>query len=141
MVKYYLTWGIGYGSKLTAEKNALYDANISSLKIKGLDKLEIPIEKFIENKEEVEKLKGGVSGIVLKKCIKGEIGVALAFGITSEKIFIGKGKAGSLKKAIGKAVYDVRKLNIEFERIQDLAANAEAKKGEYSCAVVALIIK
>lgn len=138
MAKYYLTWGVGFGSKLLAEKNALRSAKISNVKLKGLDKLELPKGTFTELKK---KLKGNYKGIILKRCVKGETAAALVFGISSNKIYIGKGKAGSLQKAIKKAENELKKLNKDFESTQQLAAFAEAKKGQYSCAVVALIIR
>lgn len=138
MAKYYLTWGVGYGSKLLAEKNALRNAKISNVELIGLKKLELPKGRLIELKKEI---KGKASGIVLKRCVKGEAAVALVFGITADKVYIGKGKAGSLQKAIKKAEYELKKLKKEFEGTQQIAASAEAQKGTYSCAVVALLIK
>jgi len=137
MAKYYLTWGIGYGSKLLAEKNALRNANISGIEITGLKKLEIPKVRLIDLKTE---LKGKASGIILKRCVKGAAAVSLVFGITEDKIYIGKGKAGSLQKAVRKANAEISK-KLKLEGTQQLAASAEAQKGKYSCAVVALIIK
>jgi len=141
MAKYYLTWGVGYGSKLLAEKNALRNANISTIKLKGLDKLEIPKAKFVDDRTAIKKIKGETKGIILKRCVKGEAAVALVFGITADKVYISKGRAGSLQKAINKANYELKKLNIDFEGTQQIAASAEAQKGRYSCAVVALLIR
>jgi len=138
MAKYYLTWGVGYGSKLLAEKNALRKANISKVKIRGLDKLELPRGRFEELKKELD---GEFKGILLKRCVKGETAVALSFGLTKDKIYIGKGRGGSLQKALRKAELELEKLKVDFESKQQLAAHAEAQKGKFSCAVVALLIK
>lgn len=136
MAKYYLTWGVGYGSKLLAEKNALRNAKISQVKLEGLKKLELPKAKFVELKKEISRK---AKGIILKRCVKGEAAVALVFGIAEAKIYIGKGKAGSLQKAIKKAEYEIK--NKKLIGTQQIAASAEAQKKQYSCAVVALIIK
>ena len=137
-MKYYLTWGIGHGSKLLAEKNALRRAKILNVNLKGLEKLEIPKANFIELKKEIT---GQIKGIILKRCAKGASAVALAFGVTAGKIYVGKGRAGSLQKAIKKAEFELKKFNKKFESTQQIAASAEAQKGKYSCAVVALLIK
>ncbi|MBD3262848.1 hypothetical protein GF374_00530 [Candidatus Woesearchaeota archaeon] len=136
--KYYFTWGVGYGSKILAEKNALRNAKISSVDLTGLKKLEVPKGNVVELKKQ---LKGKAKGIVLKKCVKGEAAVALFLGITADKIYIGKGMGRSLQKAVKKAESELKKKKIDFEGTQEIASSAEAKKGEYSCAVVALLIK
>ena len=97
-MKSILTYGIGYGkSRELAEINAQLDARVDKIKIKKLDKLEIPRGDLVESKKELEKLKGEFSGIVLQNCAKSDVFSCLAFGITEDKIFIGKGKAAGNK--------------------------------------------
>jgi len=143
-MKIYLTWGIGYGSKPIAEKNAQLDASINHIETDKLDSLEIERAEVVQSKKELSKLKGKHKGIVLEKCIKGEAAVALALGFSEDKIYLGIGKASSANKALKEAIFEVEKIarekKIEFEKVEHLVADASAEKDSYSCAIVGLII-
>ena len=57
IMKALITYGIGYGkSRELAEANAQLDARVDKIKIKKLDKLEIPRCDLIESKKELAKL-------------------------------------------------------------------------------------
>ena len=141
-MKSILTYGIGYGkSREMAEINAQLDARVDKIKIKKLDKLEIPRGELVESKKELEKLKGDFSGIVLQNCAKSDVFSCLAFGITEDKVFIGKGKAAG-KKAEEQATYEAKKAaGDKLESLQQILAEAPYKKDQYGCAIVALVLK
>jgi len=140
-MKSILTYGIGYGkSREMAEINAQLDARVDKIKIKKLEKLEIPRCELIESKKELEKLKGDFSGIVLQNCAKSDVFSCLAFGITDDRVFIGKGKAAG-KKAEAQAIYEAKKAaGDKLESLQQILAEAPYKKDMYGCAIVALIL-
>ncbi len=140
-MKAILTYGIGYGkSRELAEANAQLDANIDKIKIKKLEKLEIEKCDFITNKKELKKLKGDFKGIVLQNCAKSDVISVLAFGLTEDKIFIGKGKAAG-NKAEEQATYEAKKAaGDSLESLQHIAARADYQKDRYGCAIVALIL-
>ena len=140
-MKSYLTYGIGYGkSREMAEINAQLDARVDKIKIRKLDKLEVPRCDLVENKRELEKLKGEFSGIILQNCAKSDVFSCLSFGITEDKIFIGKGKAFG-KKAEEQATYEAKRAaGDKLESLQQILAGAPYKKDQYGCAIVALII-
>jgi len=141
-MKTFITYGIGYGkSREMAEINAQLDARIDKIKIKKLEKLEIPRGELVESKKELEKLKGDFSGIVLQNCAKSDVFSCLAFGITEDKVFIGKGKAAG-KKAEEQATYEAKKAaGDKLESLQQILAEAPYKKDQYGCAIVALVLK
>jgi hypothetical protein len=142
----YLTWGTGSSkSKVLAMRNAAASAGIDKIKIKKLDKLEIPVTTVTENKKVLAKLKGEFSGIVLQNCAKGEVASALVLEVTGDKIVIGHGKAGGAIKAERLAKAEVKsavqKENLKSEGINyHIVADALSSKGEYSCAIVALVL-
>jgi len=140
-MKSIITWGIGYGkTREMAEINAQLDARVDKIRIKKLERLEIPRCDLTENKKELEKLKGVFSGIVLQNCAKSDVFSCLAFGITEDKIFIGKGKAAG-KKAEEQATYEARKAaGDKMESLQQILAEAPYKKDMYGCAIVALVL-
>ncbi len=140
-MKALITYGIGYGkSRELAEANAQLDAGIDKIKIKRLDKLEIDRCDLIADKKEFKKLKGDFKGIVLQNCAKSDVISVLAFGITEDKIFIGKGKAAG-KKAEEQATYEAKKAAGEkLESLQHISAKADYQKDKYGCAIVALIL-
>lgn len=140
-MKAYMTWGIGYGkTREMAEINAQRDANLEKIRISKLDKLEIPRCEIVENKKELSNLKGDFSGIVLQNCAKSDVYSCLAFGLTEDKIFIGKGKAAG-KKAEEQAIYEAKKAaGADLESIQQVMAFAPYKKDFYGCAIVTLVI-
>ena len=144
-MKAYLTWGVGYGSKVLAMKNAQAAAGVDKIKIKKLESLQIPKCEVIEDKLALKKLKGEFSGIVLQNAQKGEVAAALLLEVTEDKIVIGHGKAGGLVKAERMAEAEIKKTlkeqNLKSEGINyHIAADAQPKKGEYSCAIVALVL-
>ena len=141
-MKTFITYGIGYGkSREMAEINAQLDARIDKIKIKKLEKLEISRGELVESKKELEKLKGDFSGIVLQNCAKSDVFSCLAFGITEDKVFIGKGKAAG-KKAEEQATYEAKKAaGDKLESLQQILAEAPYKKDQYGCAIVALVLK
>jgi len=142
-MKAYLTWGVGFGKgKILAQTNAQLDASLDKIKIKKLEKLEIPKCEIIKNKKELAKLRGDFSGIVLQNCAKGEVAASLVLGLAEDKIIIGHGKAGSLAKAERIAEYEVKKAINEQSSGLDyhIASVAPSKKGEYGCAIVALVL-
>ena len=140
-MKTFITYGIGYGkSREMAEINAQLDARVDKIKIKKLEKLEIPRCELVESKKELEKLKGDFSGIVLQNCAKSDVFSCLAFGVTEDKVFIGKGKAAG-KKAEEQAIYEAKKAaGDKLESLQQILAEAPYKKDQYGCAIVALIL-
>lgn len=140
-MKSYLTYGIGYGkSREMAEINAQLDARVDKIKIRKLDKLEVPRCDLVENKRELEKLKGEFSGIILQNCAKSDVFSCLSFGITEDKIFIGKGKAAG-KKAEEQATYEAKRAaGDKLESLQQILAAAPYKKDQYGCAIVAFIL-
>ena len=140
-MKALITYGIGYGkSRELAEANAQLDARVDKIKIKKLEKLEITRCDLIESKKELEKLKGEFPGIILQNCAKSDVISVLAFGITEDKIFIGKGKAAG-KKAEEQATYEAKKAaGDSLESLQHIAARADYQKDRYGCAIVALIV-
>jgi hypothetical protein len=137
----YLTYGIGYGkSRELAEINAQSDANLGKIKVRKLDELKIQRVKIVENKKELAKLSGEFKGIVLQNCAKSNVYSCLAFGITEDKIFIGKGKAAG-NKAEKQAIFEAKKMaGDELESLQQILAFAPYKKDEYGCAIVALVL-
>ena|SRR3989344_3635456 len=140
-MKSILTWGIGYGkSRELAEANAQLDARVDKIKIRKLDKLEIERCNLVENKKDLAKLNGELPGIILQNCAKSDVISVLAFGITEDKIFIGKGKAAG-KKAEEQATHEAKKAaGDSLESLQHIAAKAEYKKDIYGCAIVALVV-
>lgn len=146
MAKCYLTWGVGYGKKVIAQKNAQMDANIDKIKINKLPKLEVPRCKIISDRKKLARKKGDFSGIVLQNCAKSPVVSYLSFGITEDKIIIGRSKTAGIRKAEKQATYDAKKSaekqNLKIESVQHIAATAKPKKkGEYACAIVALILE
>jgi len=144
-MKAYLTWGVGYGTKVIAMQNAQAAANIGNIKIKKLEKLEIPKCEVIESKKELGKLKGEHSGIVLQNCAKGEVAAALALAVADGKILIGHGKAGGLVKAERLADADMNKSMRDQKLTSEginyhIAADAQPVKNQFSCAIVALVL-
>ena len=139
-MKAYITWGTGYGKgRVLAEANAQLDAGIDKIRILKLDKLEILRCEIVENKKELSKLKGDFTGIILQNCAKSDVFSALAFGITEDKIFIGKGKAAG-GKAEKEAIFEAKKAaGDKLESLQQIVANAPYKKDQYGCAIVALV--
>ena len=140
-MKAILTYGIGYGkSRELAEANAQLDARVDKIKIRKLESLEIPRCALTENKKELAKLKGEFHGIILQNCAKSDVISVLAFGITEDKIFIGKGKAAG-KKAEEQATYEAKRAAGDtLESLQHIAARADYQKDRYGCAIVALIL-
>src|SRR3989344_6035703 len=141
-MKSIITYGIGYGkSREMAEINAQLDARVDKIKIKKLEKLEIPRCELVESKKELEKLKGDFSGIVLQNCAKSDVFSCLAFGITEDKDNIGNCKEPG-KKAEEQATYEAKKAaGDKLESLQQILAEAPYKKDQYGCAIVALILK
>lgn len=139
-MKAFITWGIGYGKgRVLAEANAQLDASIDKVKIAKLEKLEIPRCEIIENKKELSNLKGDFAGIVLQNCAKSDVFSALAFGITEDTIFIGKGKAAG-GKAEKEAIFEAKKAaGDKLESLQQIVAKTPYKKDMYGCAIVALV--
>lgn len=140
-MKAYITYGIGYGKgRVLAEANAQFNAGINKIKIAKLDKLEIPRCEIIENKKEISNLRGDFKGIVLQNCAKSAVFSALAFGITADEIFIGKGKAAG-GKAEKEAVYEAKQAaGDRLESLQQIVANTPYRKDMYGCAIVALVV-
>jgi hypothetical protein len=144
-MKAYLTWGIGYGSKVIAIKNARASAGIDKIKIKKLEKLEIEKCEIVEDKRFLQELKGEFAGIVLQNCKKGEVAAALVLSVTKDKIVIGHGKAGGAIKAERIANFEVKKI-IEKQKLiskgidYHLVASAPPVKNKYSCAIAALVL-
>jgi len=145
-MKAYLTWGTGASkSKVLAMRNAAAAAGISKIKIRRLDKLEIPLTDISENKAELGKLKGEHSGIVLQNCSKGEVASALVVEVTENKLVIGHGKAGGAIKAERLAQAEVKnaiqKVNLKSEGINyHIVADIKAPKDQFGCAIVALVL-
>ncbi len=142
----YLTWGIGYGKKVIAQKNAQMDANIDKIKIKKLPKLEIPVCEIVSNKRALKHLRGEFAGIVLQNCAKGEVAASLILGVTKGKIVIGHGKAGGLVKAEKFAEAEVNKVireqNLKLEATYfRMSARAPSQKDKFGCTIVALILE
>ncbi|MEM4247683.1 MAG: hypothetical protein QXH80_00260 [Candidatus Nanoarchaeia archaeon] len=140
-MKAYLTWGIGYGkSRELAQINAQFDASLDRIKVAKLEKLEIPAGKIIEDKKELAKLKGNFKGIVLQNCAKSDVYSCLAFGITEDKIFVGKGKAAG-NKAEKQAMFEATKAaGDKLESTRQIMAFAPYRKDQYGCAIVALVL-
>src|SRR3990167_2912477 len=109
----YLTWGVGYGPKILAQKNAQSDAHTEKIKFRRLESFEIPKCEFIESKKEVSNLNGEFEGLVLNNCSKAEVAVAIGFGFIGDKMLIGKGR------------------NAELEGIKFLAATAPKIKDKF----------
>ena len=144
-MKAYLTWGVGYGSKVIAMKNAQTSAGIDKIKINKLPKLEIERCKIIENKKALSKIKGEHEGIVLQNCSKGQVAASLVLGLTEKQIIIGHGKAGGLIKAERIAEGKVKKIikdkNLKIEGINyHIGAAIGPPKKTYGCAIVALVL-
>jgi hypothetical protein len=140
-MKAHITYGVGYGkSRELAQVNAQFDANLGKIKVAKLEKLEIPLYSIIEDKTELSKLKGDFKGIVLQNCAKSDVYSCLAFGITEDKIFIGKGKAAG-NKAEKQAISEAKKAaGHALESLRQIMAYAPYKKDQYGCAIVALVL-
>ena len=141
----YLTWGVGYGPKILAQKNAQSDAHTEKIKFRRLESFEIPKCEFIESKKELSNLKGEFEGLVLNNCSKADVAVAICFGFFGDKMLIGKGKGGTIsgaeKRALGEINYMARERKIELDGVKFLAAAAPKIKDKFGCAVVALVLK
>jgi hypothetical protein len=144
-MKAYITWGVGYGPKILAQKNAQSDAHTEKIKFRRLESFEIPKCEFIESKKELYQLKGEFEGLVLNNCSKAEVAVAIGFGFVGDKILIGKGKGGTIsgaeKRALAEINYMAKERNVELEGIKFLATAAPKIKDKFGCAVVALVLK
>ena len=136
-----MTWGIGYGkTRDMAEINAQRDANLEKIRVNKMDKLVVDRIEIIEDKKAIAKLSGDFTGIVLQNCAKSDVYSCLAFGLTEDKIFIGKGKAAG-KKAEEQATYEAKRgAGADLESIQQIMAFTPYKKDFYGCAIVALVI-
>lgn len=136
-----MTWGTGYGkSREMAEINAQRDANLEKIRVGKMEKLAVDRIEIIEDKKALAKLTGDFTGIVLQNCAKSDVYSCLAFGLTEDKIFIGKGKAAG-KKAEEQAIYEAKKAaGADLESVQQIMAFAPYKKEQYGCAIVALVL-
>ena len=144
-MKAYITWGVGYGPKILAQKNAQSDAHTEKIKFRRLESFEIPKCEFIESKKELYQLNGEFEGLVLNNCSKAEVAVAIGFGFIGDKMLIGKGKGGTIsgaeKRALAEINYMAKERNAELGGIKFLAAAAPKIKDKFGCAVVALVLK